>query len=311
MNNYNSINNAKQKYIEQARNFYNKNTGNPTIPAIANTPTPKISVKSDKDGYIQVKVYTGRKAQPVVNATVTIIKELPDGEYVVKVLQTDESGITDIVTVPTVSRELSQQFSNAKAFDEYKIRVNHPNFMPAQINNARVFEGIKTIPSVTLFPKPSNPNPPKNSVPVNISPTQAEKILINAYNKYEIKYPNKGKLKVTTTTGSDAIPVKNSVITVSKLLPEGRYVIAILRTDSSGETVELTLPAESVSSTLNPDNTVPKTTYDITAEHPSFSPQTFNNVPIYQNETAIQPVDFMPITNSPTLDKINNLSGGE
>lgn len=86
-------------------------------------PAPEQEAEPETDtGYIQVRTFTARQAIPVPGAVVTITRKNGDKDELVRIMQTDISGLSPVVAVPTVSRELSLQPGNHPSL----YRLYHP-----------------------------------------------------------------------------------------------------------------------------------------------------------------------------------------
>ena len=71
-------------------------------------PAPEQEAEPETDtGYIQVRTFTARQAIPVPGAVVTITRKNGDKDELIRIMQTDISGLSPVVAVPTVSREPS------------------------------------------------------------------------------------------------------------------------------------------------------------------------------------------------------------
>ena len=119
----------------------------PSAPEITN-PTPD-RITNDR-GYIQIKTYTAREATPVADALVLILR---DGELVYQTL-TDEDGLSEIVELETVSRDLSTVVGNPKPFTTYDLQITAGGFLPVRSVGVPIFGGVTSIENVALIPKP-------------------------------------------------------------------------------------------------------------------------------------------------------------
>ena len=66
-----------------------------------------------------------------------------------------------------------------------------------------------------------------------------------------------GKLVVAVTTAQGTIPLPGALVTVSAQTEDGPVLYRIVRTDTSGRTPVLELPAPSLSDSLSPDQPTP------------------------------------------------------
>lgn len=106
---------------------------------------------------------------------------------------------------------------------------------------------------------------------------------------------NTGYLKVQAFSAGGAFPVEGAVVTVQD--SEGNSV-ASLRTDRSGLTTLLSLPAPSATLSQTPENggTIPYSTYTVRARKDGFYPVEDYFVPIFDGITSIQKVNLIPTT---------------
>lgn len=105
------------------------------------------------DGYILVQVSTADQAIPITDANVIISRVADGGEELIRVLKTDRSGKTEIVAVPAPPAANSQTPDDIGArFFKYNIRVDYPGYITTENVNVPVFEGQKSIQSVSMIP---------------------------------------------------------------------------------------------------------------------------------------------------------------
>ena len=110
-------------------------------------------------GTLIFQVTGGQGAFPVTNAVVTLSKLLPDDLSLSITIRTDESGKTKPISLPAPSKALSQSPNNGVVYAAYDARVTAEGFLPTEIRNLPVFDGITTIQPVNLtadFGQPPN-----------------------------------------------------------------------------------------------------------------------------------------------------------
>ncbi|MCM1305640.1 MAG: LysM peptidoglycan-binding domain-containing protein [Lachnospiraceae bacterium] len=114
-----------------------------------------------------------------------------------------------------------------------------------------------------------------------------------------------GYLKIQARTADGAVPLQGAQIAV--LDDQGRGVYDLF-TDENGETP--TVPLETVSRdfSLEPSYTgMPYVSYNVFAQALGFNSLYLSGVPVFENETAIQPLAFVPMQEmqrSPTVEDI-------
>ncbi len=128
-----------------------------------------IQQTSEAVGYLIVEAKTAEEALPVSRAIVTI--EGAGGVGSIKVTQeTNRSGRTERVSLPTVSGTLSQNYGNRQPFSIYDISVTADGFYPFRAKNVPIFSGVTTLQPaamIGLSARDSETVFPKNNTSVN------------------------------------------------------------------------------------------------------------------------------------------------
>lgn len=102
-----------------------------------------------------------------------------------------------------------------------------------------------------------------------------------------------GYLTMQARTANDAVPLQGVQITVMD--DQGRRVYD-LTTDESGETQPVPLETVSRDFSLEPSYTgTPYISYDVFAQAPGFNSIYISGVPVFEGETAIQPLTLVPL----------------
>ena len=110
-------------------------------------------------GTLIFQVTGGQGAFPVPNATVTLSKVLKDDFSLSITIRTDENGKTEPISLPAPDRKLSQSPNNGAVYAAYDAKVTATGFLPTEIRNLPVFDGVTTIQPVNLtadFGQPPN-----------------------------------------------------------------------------------------------------------------------------------------------------------
>ena len=110
----------------------------------------------DSSGMLVVSVFTANQLYPVVNAQVSVTDE--NSDVVLDSSTTDRSGRTTQFTLSAPSASMSQEPTSAIPFAEYKVRVTHPDFFEAIIENVQIFGNVLTQLPVNLVPLPELSN---------------------------------------------------------------------------------------------------------------------------------------------------------
>ena len=106
-------------------------------------------------GKITVHVTAADSAVPIKDATVAF-RIMNDGDTAVfAVLQTDKSGETETIEIPTPSVELSLSPGSAsKPYTSMIIEVSASGFFSTANVNVPVFEGVTSVQNVNLIARP-------------------------------------------------------------------------------------------------------------------------------------------------------------
>lgn len=101
-------------------------------------------------GYIQVRAYTASEATPVPDALVLVLQ---DGQLVRQTL-TDADGLTELMELRTVSRELSQEEGTAHPYTTYDLQITAEGYLPVTSLSVPVFGGVTAIQNIAMIPRP-------------------------------------------------------------------------------------------------------------------------------------------------------------
>ncbi len=122
-------------------------------------------------------------------------------------------------------------------------------------------------------------------------------------------YEGEGKLIIRVSGGNGAFPIENAVVNVSGRNgnDEGSGIIYSLRTDESGLTDVVVLPAPSGSLSLSPGAGVqPYSVYDITVTKNGYLDSENAGVQIFDGVTAIQNFDMIPLQARQSGERTND-----
>ncbi|MBO5734269.1 MAG: hypothetical protein J6R66_05205 [Clostridia bacterium] len=158
---------------QPARPLQTQNTtdAQPVAPQqIPDEPAPQVPQAPDTStGQMVVSVFTADQLYPVVGATVTVTQDNGSGEVLAS-SDTDRSGRTTVFTLPAPSSSVSQEPTVAIPFSQYRVTIDHPDFLEAVIENVQVFGGVLTQLPVNLVPMPEIPK--GNPVRIVVIPKQ-------------------------------------------------------------------------------------------------------------------------------------------
>ncbi len=110
-------------------------------------------------GTLLFQVTGGQGAFPSPNAKIIITKTLHDRLSVSVTLLTDESGKTAPISLPAPNRTLSQSPNSGIVYATYQANITAEGYIPTEIQDLPVFDGVTTIQPVNLssdFGQPPN-----------------------------------------------------------------------------------------------------------------------------------------------------------
>lgn len=105
-------------------------------------------------GYLKVKVSTARGAIPLEGATVRVRAEGFGNTGAVYSLETDSSGLTDILPLPAPPRSLSQEPNGSIPYSLWEVSVFCDGFISAIFSGVPVYTGITSVQNANLVPLP-------------------------------------------------------------------------------------------------------------------------------------------------------------
>lgn len=120
-----------------------------------------------------------------------------------------------------------------------------------------------------------------------------------------------GYLIVQVSTAGGAIPLPGALVTVRDYDPETGTevgnVIASMRTDQSGRTPRLALPAPARTLSQAPGSTLlPYAVYNIDVQTNRYFKNYYSNVPIFDGVTAVQPAILQALPDSEFSDNLGD-----
>lgn len=107
-------------------------------------------------GFLVLQVYTADQSLPIEGAHILVTKTTPDGEELVKVMQTNRSGKTEVLSLPAPPAENSLTPDGGTRYYVYNIRVDYPGYYTMENLDVPIFEGQTSIQPVALIPLPLN-----------------------------------------------------------------------------------------------------------------------------------------------------------
>lgn len=101
-------------------------------------------------GYLVVEVKTADGALPVAGAQVTVTSLAGEGNIKISV-ETNGSGRTERLVLPTASRNASQSADNPQAYISYHVGVIADGYYPFEASPVPVFVGVTTLQPAILI----------------------------------------------------------------------------------------------------------------------------------------------------------------
>lgn len=112
-----------------------------------------------------------------------------------------------------------------------------------------------------------------------------------------MKYTDNGSLTVRTYTASGALPVKNSLIRITGVDENNRYVDFTLLTDEDGITSIISLPTPAKDFSMGPGaSEIPYAVYDVEASADGYYTKRIRNVAIFPGIKSSQAINMIPIS---------------
>lgn len=141
-------------------------------------------------------------------------------------------------------------------------------------------------PFPEMYEEPVLPDYIKNGTPPVIEPAAAEELR---------DLTGVGRIRVAAQTGEGAFPVADAQVSIL-VRRNGREELAyLLRTDESGETPTVSLPAPPASESQQPGNAQPFTTADIRIFANGYFRAEMRSVPVFAGVTSLQTFQLIPL----------------
>ena len=102
----------------------------------------------------------------------------------------------------------------------------------------------------------------------------------------------KGVLKIEASTASEAYPLKDVEIIISKMIDNNKIIFYKGVTNDSGIIDGIILPTREINKEINDVSDIVFTTYDLVAKYPKYNLEKKYDVTIFDNVKVIQPITF-------------------
>lgn len=105
----------------------------------------------DSQGRLQIRVLSQIQNRPIANALISISYSGAPGSTLMQ-LRTDESGVTEMVELPTPPVEYSLQPSEQQPYSEYTINVEAAGYEPVEVSGSELLANETSIQQILLPP---------------------------------------------------------------------------------------------------------------------------------------------------------------
>lgn len=120
----------------------------------------------------------------------------------------------------------------------------------------------------------------------------------------EVSTQSFGRLRVTVTSQSSDIPVPDAVVNITAT-GDPTNILEQIRTNSSGQTDTIELPAPPIEYSLEPSAPQPYSEYTFLVQAPGYEDVNINGAQILPDVTATQPIQMLPIESPQTAEAFN------
>lgn len=114
--------------------------------------------------------------------------------------------------------------------------------------------------------------------------------------RFNSSYTGTGYAIVRATTASTAIPIEDALVLIRGSESENQDVMYSLSTDRDGLSRKVSLPAPLKRNSQSSGIEKPFAIYTIEVYKEGYYPQFYQNVPIFDSITAVQPAQMIPIS---------------
>lgn len=111
-------------------------------------------MNGNKKGVLKVQSYEASQAMPVGGVTVIVSKTVDTGERLVRVMQTDMNGESEISELEAPPEENSLTPNNSEVYGKYNIRADFPGYYTAEYLDVPIFAGQTSIQRIPMIPLP-------------------------------------------------------------------------------------------------------------------------------------------------------------
>lgn len=165
--------------------------------------TPRLPVQS---GQLQVRLVEERTKRPISGAEVEISYEGdPEGE--IRRYVTDESGMTEVISLPAPDLEYSTQFSEEQPYAEYTVRVTAPGYEDVEVAGTEILPEVIAIQEIEM--------------PAATETEQFERIVIGPHTLFGTYPPKIAEAEIKPVTETGEIVLSRVVIPEYVIVHDG------------------------------------------------------------------------------------------
>lgn len=125
----------------------------------------------------------------------------------------------------------------------------------------------------------------------------------NNLNSAQMDTQSLGRLQINVTSSLGLIPVSDATVTISYTGIPG-VTVEQLRTDSSGQTAVIDLPAPPLEYSMEPEQeNRPYSEYNIQVDAPGYESVMVSGTEILPDVTALQPIQMIPLETAPSKEE--------
>ena len=116
-----------------------------------------------------------------------------------------------------------------------------------------------------------------------------------------------GSLIVSATTALGTVPLPNALVTVYAQNEGNPVLYRTVRTDASGLSPVMELPAPALADSLKPDQPLPYFNYSVKVDLPNYQSVEVRDISIYPGIISTLPISLSPETSSQAPTRVNIL----
>lgn len=115
---------------------------------------------------------------------------------------------------------------------------------------------------------------------------------------------NEGYIIVQVSAANEAIPIADANVMITEETEKGESLIRILKTDRSGKTDVIAVPAPPAANSTSPEGINRFSKYNIRVDYPGYYTVENVNVPVFSGQKSIQSVSMIPLSEGEERGKV-------